>query len=384
MLSLATSVAAQSITDAGRLEFTPSPDHNAKDPASGVSLVSSYRLDVFLAGTTAPLQTVNLGKPAPEADGKIRVNFVTLLSITLVAAKIYDAVVSAVGPGGVTPSARSNTFGFTASCPPTISATNVSLPAAGGSANVTVTANAVCPWVATSKASWIKVSAGATGLGSGTVTLQVAANTGTSSRTGTVTIGTSTFTVTQAGTTCSYALSSASQTFTASGGTSTVTVTTAASCTWSATSGSSFVTITNGASRVGSGSVTITAASNSTSQSRTATLTIAGKNFIVTQQAGTCTYTVTPLTVAVSPAGGSGSIRVTTLSTCAWSASSGITWISLSGSRTGSGSIAYTITANPNKTTRSATVTVAGMSVRFTQAIPTQPPPPTNLRIVKK
>jgi hypothetical protein len=75
---------------------------------------------------------------------------------------------------------------------------------------------------------------------------------------------------------------------------------------------------------------------------------------------------------------------VTTLSTCAWTSSaSGASWISLTGGRTGSGTASYTIGANTGTTTRSATVTVAGVSVRFDQSPLTAPVPPTNFRIVK-
>ena len=52
VLSIASSVAAQSITDARRVEFTPSPDHNTIDPTAGIPLVNNYTLDVFLAGGT--------------------------------------------------------------------------------------------------------------------------------------------------------------------------------------------------------------------------------------------------------------------------------------------------------------------------------------------
>jgi len=381
VLAIAPPVAAQSITDARRVEFTPSPDHDTIDQASGLALVNNYTLDVFLAGGTTPVQTANLGKPVAESDGMIRLDFVSLLPASLTLGVIYEAVVSAVGPGGTTPGARSNTFSFSWPCPPTISPANQSLAVAGGSVTVTVNGAAGCAWTAVSNDAWITVTSGATGVATGTVTLGVASNSGTSPRTGTVTIGTHTFTVTQAGTSCSFTLSPTSQTFPAAGGTVTVNVTTIASCGWSATSGSTWVTISNGTARTGSGSVGITAASNSTTQSRTATLTIAGKSFIVTEQAGTCGYTVAPLTVTVPPSGSSGTISVTTLSTCAWT-STGTSWISLTGSRTGSGSASYTVGANTGSATRSATVTVAGVAVRFNQS-PVTPVAPSNLRIVK-
>src|SRR5919108_4648475 len=77
-----TAVHAQSITDPQRVEFTPSADHNAVD-ASGTPIVTNYSLQIYTAGSSTIVQTVLLGKPAPEADGMIRVNFVSLLSSPL-------------------------------------------------------------------------------------------------------------------------------------------------------------------------------------------------------------------------------------------------------------------------------------------------------------
>src|SRR5689334_22834324 len=99
-LSIAPTVAAQSITDARRVEFTPSPDNDAIDQASGLALVNNYTLDVFLPGSPTVQQTANLGKPAADTDGMIRVDFVALLPNPLTAGVTYEAVVNAVGPGG--------------------------------------------------------------------------------------------------------------------------------------------------------------------------------------------------------------------------------------------------------------------------------------------
>ncbi len=383
VLSIAPAVDAQSITDARRIEFTPSPDHDTVDPTSGVALVTNYTLDVLIADGTVAQQTVNLGKPTPDADGMIRVDFVALLPIPLTLGVMYEAVVSAVGPGGATPSARSNTFAFSLPCPPTFSPSSQSLPGVGATVTVAVTAAAGCAWTAVTTDGWIAVTTGATGSGTGTVTFNVAANPEPASRTGTVTIGTSAFTVTQAGTPCSFTLSPISHTFAATGGNSTVTVTTAATCTWTATSGASWVTIANGSARTGPGSIAVTAAANPTTQSRTATLTIAGTRFDVTEQAATCTFTVAPLTVTVPPIGGTATINVTTLSSCAWTSSSGTLWISLTGAGPGSGTATYTVGANTGTIARTATVTIAGVSVRFDQGILTTPTAPGNLRVIK-
>ena len=88
-------------------------------------------------------------------------------------------------------------------CSFAISPTSASLGANGGTGSVNVTTSAGCAWTATSNASWISITSGASGTGNGMVNYSVAANTGTTSRTGTLTIAGQTFTVMQAGTTSS-------------------------------------------------------------------------------------------------------------------------------------------------------------------------------------
>jgi Zn-dependent metalloprotease len=110
--------------------------------------------------------------------------------------------VSAVGNDGTTHVAATDLpSDCGGACTFSISPTTSSQPAGGGSGSVSVTAGAGCNWTAASNASFITVTGGASGTGSGTVTYSVAANTGTASRTGTLTIAGQTFTVTQAGTT---------------------------------------------------------------------------------------------------------------------------------------------------------------------------------------
>ena len=249
-LSAASSAGAQSILDARRVEFAPSPDHSAVD-AGGVALVDRYSLEVFVAGATTPVQTADLGKPAADADGMIRVDFVARLASPLTPGVIYEALVEAVGPGGNSGGTRSNTFSFSGSapCAPSISPASASFTSAAATGSSSVTAGAGCAWTAASNATWIAITAGATGTGSGAVTFSVSANTATASRTGTLTIAGATFTVTQAAAPCSFSISPATgQSVAAAGGSGTVTVTTTAGCAWTASSAASWLTISSGAS----------------------------------------------------------------------------------------------------------------------------------------
>ena len=163
LLAIAPAALAQSITDARRVEFTPSTDHSAVDPTTGVALVTNYSLQIFPAGGATPVRTANLGKPAPEGDGMIRVDFVSLLS-------------SPLTPGP----------------------TSQSLAPGGGNGTVAVTTTAGCNWTATSGASWVTITSGATGSGSGSVTFTAASNTTSQTRTATLTIAGKSFVITEA------------------------------------------------------------------------------------------------------------------------------------------------------------------------------------------
>jgi hypothetical protein len=82
-------------------------------------------------------------------------------------------------------------------CTYAIAPTSQTFTASGGTGGpVAVTTQSGCAWTAVSKASWITVTTGSSGSGSGTVAFSVAANTG-GDRTGTLTIAGRMFTVTQ-------------------------------------------------------------------------------------------------------------------------------------------------------------------------------------------
>ena len=169
------------------------------------------------------------------------------------------------------------------SCSYSISPASQSIGASGGNGTVGVSTTSGCGWTAVSNASWITLTSGSSGSGNGTVYYMVSANSGASSRTGTLTIAGSTHTVTQAGQSCSYSISPASQSIAASGGNGTVSVSTTSGCAWTGVSNASWITLTSGSSGSGNGTVNYAVAANGTTSSRTGTVTIAGNTFTLTQ-----------------------------------------------------------------------------------------------------
>ena len=76
--------------------------------------------------------------------------------------------------------------------------TTTTFPASGGSASISVTTPNTCAWTATSSATFLTVSQGASGTGNGNVQFAVAANTG-AARTAILTITGTPITITQQG-----------------------------------------------------------------------------------------------------------------------------------------------------------------------------------------
>jgi hypothetical protein len=365
-------LSAQAVVDPRYVEFNASADHNTQT-STGTPFVSSYSLSLYPQGSSVAFATVSLGKPTPDANNLIRVDFLPLLPSLPTPGLNFEARVAAVGPGGTTASAVSNSFSFTAPCAPSISPTSRSVASSATTGSVSVTAGATCTWSAVSNApSWISLTGSTTGLGNGTVAYSVAANTSPTQRVGSVTIAGQTFTVTQSGVTCSASLSPTSASVVASGGGGSTTVTSPAGCSWTAvTNAPSWLSVTAGSSGSGNGTVSFSATANTATQTRQGTITVGGQTFTVNQAAAACSYSVSPQSGSVGAAGGNGSASVTAAAGCAWTAASNApSWLSISAGASGSGNGTVTFAASANTATQSrqGTLAIAGQTYTVNQA----------------
>ena len=278
---LAPASAVAQTVDPTTAEFDPSADHNAI--ADGAAVVDRYDMEFYLQGAAQPFQVQALGKPAPEADGKIRVNFASLMGAALpTPGIIYESSVAAVGPGGAGRSVRSNTFMFSVPCSYSVSPTTLTSASSGGTVNVSVTAAAGCAWTASEGLSWVSITSGASGSGNGTVSLSVSANTTGSSRSDTITVAGQSVSLTLTGG-CAYTVSPTSISMFSAGGTGTISVTAASGCTWTAVDDSSWIVLTTGTAGNGNGTVTYTVGVNPLSSSRTGNITVAGQTVPLVQ-----------------------------------------------------------------------------------------------------
>jgi C1A family cysteine protease len=255
-------------------------------------------------------------------------------------------------------------------CSYTLSGTSVSVddPGATGSVNVT-TSGGTCTWTASSNATWISITSGASGTGNGTVYYTASTNTGNDPRTGSITIAGQTFTITQEGQGCSFMVK---QVFPASGGTGSLRVSAVSGCAWQSATTDPWITITNGQSGTGSGKVSFSVSANSGAATREGTLTVAGTAWPVFQEAAaqTCTFAISPTSQSFTAGAGTGSVSVTAATGCAWQASSGVSWISITSgtSGTGNGTVYYSVAANTGTSSRNGTMTIAGQTLTVTQA----------------
>jgi hypothetical protein len=103
---------------------------------------------------------------------------------------------------------------------------------------------------------------------------------------------------------CGYSISPTSVSFSSSGGSGTVNVTTGPICAWTATSNVPWITITSATSGTTSGAVNYQVAPNTSVNTLTGTLTIAGQTLTVSQSGTGGTDTTPPSISVTAPAGG--------------------------------------------------------------------------------
>jgi len=152
------------------------------------------------------------------------------------------------------------------------------------------------------------------------------------------------------------------------GGAGDVTVSTQDGCAWTSASGAAWVTITSASPQMGNGAVSYTVAPNAAPVLRTATLTIAGKPYRVTQSP--CTFTLDATATTPQPAGGGGSVAVTTGDACPWTNTSSVPWATITSPspQTGNGSTSFSALPNTTPAVRITSLMIAGKPYKITQA----------------
>ena len=256
------------------------------------------------------------------------------------------------------------------SCTYSLSKNSQSFGSSGGTDSVGVTTQSGCSWSASSNAGWITITSGSSGNGNGTVNYSVSANSSTSSHSGTMTIAGQTFTVSQSGIVCTYSINPTNRSHGSGAETGSISVTAGTGCSWTATSNNNWITITSGSSGSGNGTVYYSVAANSSTSSRTGTINIQGQTFTVYQAGMTCTYSISPTSRSHGSGAETGSVSVTAQSGCSWTATSNVSWITITSGNSGSGNgtVYYSVAANSSTSSRTGTINIQGQTFTVYQA----------------
>ena len=243
---------------------------------------------------------------------------------------------------------------------------SLNAPASGAQPVVSVVTTPGCAWSATPDAPWMAILEGATGSGSGTVRVSIAPNPG-EPRSGRAVIAGQAFVVQQAGTTqCGYVIRPTYYNSGPGPDDVTVQVTASQGCVWTASGEPAWVNISEGRTGSGNGTVRLLLAANA-GEPRTATLTIAGQPFALSQE-GSCHATIKPTYYNAGRGPDEFEVTVTAAPGCRWTATSPVEWARIQSGANGSGNGTVTVRVNPNNdVARSAVLTIGGQEFRLTQ-----------------
>ena len=191
-----------------------------------------------------------------------------------------------------------------------------------------------CGWTASSSASWLTITSGASGTGTGTVAFFADALSA-GSRSATLTIGGQTFTVTQA-VSCTFAIAPEVITADAAGGSTQVAVTAPAGCAWTKSKDVGWLSLQSQGPETGNGVVVVTVDENR-GAARVGTATLAGRTLTVNQAAAPCVYKISPRDKKVSADSNTLKIDVDAGAWCPWTATSNVEWIRIDSGAVGIG-----------------------------------------------
>ena len=219
-------------------------------------------------------------------------------------------------------------------------------------------------WTATKTASWLTITPRTTGNAGESCIYVVGANFSADSRIATITIAGKTHTINQTG--YSATLNPTGANFTYTGGDGQISVATEAGVSWSAVTSSNWVSVTP-ASGISAATVSYTVAPYGGVTPRTASLTIAGQTFAITQN-GT-DVNIAPRNVEKDFGSDIVQVQVSALWNTSWIVVSGASWISVvdAGAGAGDSTVTLAIGTNPSYQHRIGAVQIGSATFSVTQ-----------------
>jgi hypothetical protein len=151
----------------------------------------------------------------------------------------------------------------TAECIPGVSPASALASQYGGTLTFDVLDPSGCAWSAATSAPWAVITSGASGTGTGIVTVQIAANSSGATQAATLTVGSQNVIITQPSSSCTWSMDKTSYPVPVGGGTVSAILTASAGCPWAVTDNyPAAITITANASGTGSATIGLTVAPN--------------------------------------------------------------------------------------------------------------------------
>ena len=169
----------------------------------------------------------------------------------------------------------------------------------------------------------------------------------------------------------------------ATGGAGTLAVTTQPECTWDASTSAGWISALSPTSGQGTGSVSFRVAANEGNAAREGMIVVNNEQARVSQRAP-CRFDVGPAAQSISAIGGRAAITIASAADCAWTATTDVTWLSLTApaAGTGNGTVGFAVAANDGAQ-RTGSITVGTQRALVTQEssggapAPKPPSPPT-------
>jgi hypothetical protein len=245
---------------------------------------------------------------------------------------------------------------------------------------VIVNALATTQWSPVPEASWLSVVDAGRGYGSATILVAAGENPSALTRTGTVAVGSKKITVTQTGTTdLRLELTPTEATASAVGAYGNIAVYATPDANWTASATVEWITISDGSSGAGNGNIKYIVMANPLLTERSGQIKVTLKSGTAGGTTQTATHTVTqgvidpvvsPTEVSFGSAGGSARVQLTVAANTQWTAKSNNSWLKVTSanSSAGSATVAFDAAANPSTEPRSGSLTIAGKTVKVSQA----------------
>lgn len=233
----------------------------------------------------------------------------------------------------------------------TVSPTEIAAEKDGKTGEISIDTPGRFAWDARPNVDWLSVSP-THGVGSGSVTYQVAPYNAVSTREGTLTVGDKTVTVFQYGRRMK--LSSYKEACDYFAHPIPVVVEALAITSWHVSENASWIQLLNEGKRdcTGSATLSFSVAENPSWKARTGTVTIGAETLTITQEGRTeLEFSVTPPTATAHVSGGNGYLAVTATPDLPWTVQSESSWVTIfNGSKSGSGNGNVAFVASPNNT----------------------------------